>query len=310
MCRRPGRPSPGTIDGTVQKIAQDEIPPEVARPLALGRSRFSFGGRVLSVDAGDEGAAHILSTTYGTLAPAPERPPHHSAFVRRLEDGRLHVRFDRVALAAGERSAPGVTPAYYALKEIFARFAAAIPNGVAFYSALVEIDGRAVLLAGPASSGKTLLAMHLCERGARLLGDTTALIDLRSGRVRALPRRASLRESALTFLPEELRRSIKASPNVTQTASGRLWYAIGEPDGSEYPLGAVVLLKERAQKAQLVSVDCVQALPTLLQRAYSRPFQLLEMSAIKRAMRHVKSFYLHPADPASSADLLLNGLRS
>lgn len=294
----------------MQKIAFDENPVEGTRPLALGRTRFSFGGRVLSVDAGDEGAAHILSTTYGPLTPAPERPAHHSAFVRRLEDGRLHARFDRVALAAGERCAPGVTSAYYALKEIFARFAAAIPNSVAFYSALVAIDGRGVLLAGPASSGKTLLALHLSDRGARLLGDTTALIGLRNGTVRALPRRASVRDSSLPFLPDGWRATIENSPHVTQTVSGRMWYAIGDPDGSEYPLEAVVLLKERSQKAQMSSIDCVQALPALLQRAYSRPFQLLEMSAIKRAMRHVRCFELNPSEPASTADLLLNGLRS
>ncbi|HET7813302.1 MAG TPA: hypothetical protein VFL13_02885 [Candidatus Baltobacteraceae bacterium] len=268
------------------------------------------------MDAGDEDAAQVLASTYGLLQPAPDRPAHHNAFVRRLEDGRLHVRFDRVAIAAGERSAGGVTSAYYALKEIFARFAGAIPNAVAFYSALVEIDGRAVLLAGPASSGKTLLALHLCERGAKLLGDTTSLIDLRTGRVRALACRPSLRESALPLLPKDLRRAIEQAANVTQTATGRLWYAldasanVADPDGSDYPLGAVILLRERAPKPRLTPIDCVQALPALLQRAYSRPFQLLEMSAIKRAMRQVRCFELQPADPATSADLLMNGLRS
>lgn len=288
-----------------------------ATPLTLTRTRVIVCGRILSIDTGDETAAGVLEATYGTLRPAPDRAAHHSAFVRRQFDGRLHVRFDRNPLAGGERAArPGVLPAYYALREIFARFCASIPGNVAFYSAAVAVNGGAVMLAGPASTGKSLLALHLARRGAHFLGDETAMLDMREGHVRALARRPALRESALAMLPADLQASVENATRFEAGQNGRFWYALDEtalggirPDETPHRLTTIVLLRDRAGEHALHEVPAAQALPLLLQRAYSRPFQLLEMSAVKRALRNVRCFELTPGDPQTTAEAILREVR-
>lgn len=47
----------------------------------------------------------------------------------------------------------------------------------------VLIDGRAVLIEGPAGCGKTALALELIDRGAQLIGDDGVTLTLRDGHV-------------------------------------------------------------------------------------------------------------------------------
>ena len=45
----------------------------------------------------------------------------------------------------------------------------------------VEIGGRALLIEGPPGSGKSSLALALIDRGARLIGDDSVMLEV-SGR--------------------------------------------------------------------------------------------------------------------------------
>lgn len=51
----------------------------------------------------------------------------------------------------------------------------------------VAIRRRAVLIEGPPGSGKSSLALALIDRGAKLVGDDGVLLELRRGRLWALP---------------------------------------------------------------------------------------------------------------------------
>jgi len=51
----------------------------------------------------------------------------------------------------------------------------------------VAIGGRAVLIEGPPGSGKSSLALALIDRGATLVGDDGVLLEMRRGRLWALP---------------------------------------------------------------------------------------------------------------------------
>jgi serine kinase of HPr protein (carbohydrate metabolism regulator) len=51
----------------------------------------------------------------------------------------------------------------------------------------VALDGRALLIEGAPGSGKSSLALALIDRGATLVGDDGVLLELRDGRVWALP---------------------------------------------------------------------------------------------------------------------------
>jgi hypothetical protein len=279
---------------------------------------FGLAGRILAVDADDDAVAHILDTTYADARVHNGRAANHTASMRRLTDGRLHVRFDRRTLAIGDAgtSVP-LLSAYYATKEVFARFAVAHPAGIAFYGALVEVGGGAVLILGPTTIGKTLFALHLAFQGARFLGDETAVLDLRTSSISALARKPSLREAALEFLPsDEMRNRVICAPQVLATDRGRFWYALGSedlcgiaPSHSTYPLSAVCVIRERAHAFSIRRLEFAQSMPAILQRAYARPAQLAELAGLRRAMRHVAQYEVALGDPRVSALAFLDEVR-
>ncbi len=254
-----------------------------ASPRSLARVHFALASRSLAVDVDDAFAAQILLATYGNARAHDCKTINHTASLRRLADGRLHVRFDRRGLAVGDagHSIP-LLSAYYATKEVFARFAAAHPCSIAFYGALVGIgNGAAALILGPTTIGKTVFALHLAARGATFLGDETAVLDLRSGTVCALARKPALRETALPYLPsDEMRARVAAAEHVIETDRGHFWYALGPedicgiaPSDRPHQLRAVCIIRQRAESCAIRRVDFAHALPALMQRAYARPSQ-------------------------------------
>ncbi len=71
---------------------------------------------------------------------------------------------------------------------------------VAVHAAAVEIDGRAVLVAGWSESGKTETALALLESGARFLSDKWTLLDP-DGSAGVFPIGVGIRGWALRYLP-------------------------------------------------------------------------------------------------------------
>ncbi len=294
----------------------------MSAPRAFRRVTFGLAGRSLAVDVDDAAALHVLETTYARVRVPEAKSANHTASLQRLSDGRLHVRFDRCGLAAGDAAAGGpnapLLSAYYAAKEVFARFAAAQPSAVAFYGALVAIGGGAVLILGPTAIGKTVLSLNLSALGATFLGDETAVLDLRSGNVCALARTPALRESALDFLPSiEMRARVSESAHVLQTERGRFWYALGShdlagiaPSDRAYRLRAVCVIRERSQTGAIRRMEIAQALPALMQRAYARPSELTELSRLRRAMRNVAGFEMSLSHPRGCAAELFEQVRT
>ncbi len=181
--------SPGTQTGTVA---------------ACARLAFRLSDAVLGIDVADDHARRVLEDAYAPLLRPPGTRTHARAVVQRLSDGRLHVRYGRRALAAANSAdAIPLRGAYHAAREIFAHFACEPPHSMALYGALCAVDNGAVLLLGPTTVGKTLLALQLARNGARFLGDETAVLSLLTGEAYALPRRPTLRESALPLLSDD-----------------------------------------------------------------------------------------------------------
>ena len=60
-------------------------------------------------------------------------------------------------------------------------------SAVPHQASCVAIRGRAVLIEGPPGSGKSSLALALIDRGASLVGDDGVLLEVRDGRLWALP---------------------------------------------------------------------------------------------------------------------------
>ena len=68
------------------------------------------------------------------------------------------------------------------------------------HSAVVERNGRAIILPAPQGSGKSTLCAALVARGFRLLSDELALIDIEHGTVVPLPRPISLKNESIDLI--------------------------------------------------------------------------------------------------------------
>lgn len=241
----------------------------------------------------------------------------HAAILSR--SGHLRVRYGRreMPFAGGAPTAAPFLRAFYATRELFSRFASEDETAVALYGALVLVDGGAVLVLGPTTIGKTLLALCLAHEGAQFLGDETALLSY-NGEIRAMPRCPSLREPGLAFLPSELmRRRVLGAPHAFATPRGRLWYALSAddlggvaPSERPYPLRAVCAIGERAESFAMREIQQTDMFATVAQRAYSRPTELSELAALRRAMRRARHFSVTLGTPQESAAALLHGLRA
>jgi HprK-related kinase A len=90
---------------------------------------------------------------------------------------------------------------------------------VIVHAAVVERDGRAVILPAPPGSGKSTLCAALVARGFRLFSDEVALIDVETGRLVPIPRPISLKNAAIAtiagFWPDA-----KIGPAVANTLKG------------------------------------------------------------------------------------------
>lgn len=278
---------------------------------------FRLGASALSLEVADGDALRLVEAAYAPLR-CSASSTRASASLRRLSDGRLHVRYGRQTLPTGAADGVPLRAAYHAAREIFARFACEPPQTLALYGALCAAGDGAVLLLGPTNIGKTLLALHLAQQGARFLGDETALLSLSREEVCALPRRPALRESALGLLPDpRMAQTVTSCENVFATERGRFWYALDEdalcgiqPSGRAYPLRAVCVLSERGESASIRRLDPADAVKFVAQRAYARPTSLAQTGALRRAMRRAAFFEMTLGTPQESSELLLREMRA
>jgi serine kinase of HPr protein (carbohydrate metabolism regulator) len=60
-------------------------------------------------------------------------------------------------------------------------------SAVPHQASCVSIGARGVVIEGPPGSGKSSLALALIDRGATLVGDDGVLLEMRGGRLWALP---------------------------------------------------------------------------------------------------------------------------
>lgn len=275
------------------------------------RLLFRVGNQTLGLEVQDVGALPILEAAYGPSRCDSLRPANCTASLRRLADGRLHVRFGRRTLPVSATMGGEPRTIYLAAREIFARCAAMQTSALAFYGVLVGTPRGAILVLGPTAIGKTILALHMTLHGATFLGDETAFFTLSNGEISALPRRPSLSESALSCLPEPLGESIRRSAHHFQTERGRFWYGLDEdalgvkPSSRPLPLRAVCLLSRRGENCRISPLRVDQALAPIVQRAYSRPTELAQLAAARHALRGVACFDVVVGSPEESAALLL-----
>lgn len=282
----------------------------VAAPPAE-RLRFKLGPATLALDVADGTALEVLERVYAPMRCADLRPHQHSASIQTLSDGRLHARFARRPVVIPPRTA-SERLMYSTTREIFARFAASVPQTLALYGAMIAVRNSSMLLLGPAMIGKSVLALHLAHQGATFLGDETAMLSLRGPEAYAMPRRPALRESAVAHLPDRMRDSVATAPHSFEGDFGRFWYALDErdlagiaPSDRAFPLEYVCILRNRAQEPAIRRLDTAAAVPHIAQRAYARPSELHQLSALHKTLRKVRCLEITLGTPEETASAIL-----
>jgi hypothetical protein len=177
-------------------------------------------------------------------------------------DERAHRRTWQVDQATGDgerpawrvRSSAGMdvevpSPARaVSVVEYNAVAAIAESEAVIVHGALVVRDGRGLLITGRGEAGKSTLACALWDRGATLLGDDMAILDVATGVARPAPRRVSVRMPSRAILGDAFFERIMAGPSSVATPESYLFHPEEiepRPRFAEVPLHAIVLLARR-----------------------------------------------------------------
>ena len=136
-------------------------------------------------------------------------------------------------------------------------------GALALHGALVDFDGRALLVVGPGRAGKSSLACALWRAGGALLTDDVTLLDLATAAARPGPRRVALRDGSAALLGDDLWRRIASAPTSSPTGEGWCFHP-ADVDGRPIPRAsrvAAVLFLERSGRPPLAPAELAPIVP-------------------------------------------------
>lgn len=136
------------------------------------------------------------------------------------------------------------------------------------HAAVIEKDGKTVVLPAPPGSGKSTLCAGLAMKGWRLLSDELALYELQSGLIYGMARPISLKNKSIDIIKHLAPDAVMTAP-VPDTTKGTI--ALLRPSVS-----SVMRVKEPAQATWIVLPNYVHGSPPILApHSRARTFMLL-----------------------------------
>jgi hypothetical protein len=154
----------------------------------------AVGGSVLEFASDDLLATRAVQSCFHAASASEGRPTHRYRFAR--------------AAGGWQGEAPGRPPFGPAsLEDVFAFLewratedvlVSAPPNRVFLHAAGIQVGGRAVLITGPAGSGKSTMTAHLMAQGGLAWGDDVVCFAPETGHFSAFPRSWKLDHKALS----------------------------------------------------------------------------------------------------------------
>lgn len=142
------------------------------------------------------------------------------------------------------------------------------------HAAVIEKDGKAVIMPAPPGSGKSTLCAGLISRGWRLLSDEIAMIRLEDGELVPHPRPVSLKNASIdvirSFAPDSV-----MSPVVNDTVKGTVCHvrpprdSVLRFDETAIPAWIVFPKYEASSLPQLTPVPRGQALIRVADNAFN-----------------------------------------
>lgn len=144
------------------------------------------------------------------------------------------------------------------------------------HAAVLERDGRALVMPGESGAGKSTLCAALAFSGWRLLSDELALLDPADGRVWPIPRPVSLKNASIDvmqrFVPE-----LEVGSRVFETAKGTVAHvtppaaAVARADEPALPCWIVMPRYTPDRPAAFEALDRAQAFMHLVENAFNYP---------------------------------------
>jgi HprK-related kinase A len=223
-------------------------PAELARRLAHGGIVLQTGAYTTHLESGVPSVAHGLSLLYGGY-------PLHDAGA--FADFHLQVvqpagarRWWRPQVMLMHNGASMFKP--LPLAQAFPMFewglnwcvSSRAHDCLIIHAAVLERNGRALILPAPPGSGKSTLCAALAHRGWRLLSDELALVQLADGRLQPLPRPISLKNASIPLMQAYLG-EVVFSPPVADTIKGTVAHL-------QAPADSVARAAERATPGWIV----------------------------------------------------------
>lgn len=103
----------------------------------------------------------------------------------------------------GQVALDPVVPRLHAYNLFVTELLGTVSECFVFHGTVVSKDGRAVVVSGPTTFGKTTLGIHLATRGFSLLADDVCILERATGRVVPFTRPLRLRPGARAMLSAE-----------------------------------------------------------------------------------------------------------
>lgn len=230
------------------------------------------------------------------------------------DDGSTFV-IDRAGSQVWALAPPGATVedlATYLLGPVMG-FVLRLRGVTCLHAASVAVDGRAILVAGHAGSGKSSTAAAFARAGHPVMGDDVAALCLEGDDccVEASYRRVRLWPESV----QALYGSADALPRITPTWSKRFLGLEGASfHPGRLPLAAIHVLDDRAgAEARIERLDPASALIWLVAHAYSarlldRSMRAREFECLARVVRRVPVWRVAPAEGFTHIDRLCEAL--
>lgn len=173
------------------------------------------------------------------------------------------------------------------------------------HSAVVERDGRALLLPGQPGAGKSTLCAALALGGWRLLSDELTIVSQSDGLVHAMPRPISLKGTSIDLIARKFPQADMTVP-VTDTHKGSIAYARapGPAVASSTqcaPIGYVVFPRFRAGTELIFEpLSRAAALTELMKNTFNVGLMnATGFAALARSIAHAKCYAVEYGDLSS-----------
>jgi hypothetical protein len=143
------------------------------------------------------------------------------------------------------------------------------------HAAVLERNGRALVMPAPSGSGKSTLCAALLFRGWRLLSDELAIIEPETGRLVPMPRAVSLKNASIEVISGFAGQAVQFGSIVRDTLKGRVGHFAAPADSVERgdetvkPGWVVFPRYEAGASARLAPLARGEALMALIENAFN-----------------------------------------